>query len=151
MKILVLNSTILAVDPHDAGDTWETPDQIIPKHVADGAELVEIGSLPDDYAPGKYLWDGAALVLVPPLVPPIPVPVVVSMRQARLALLHAEKLAQVQSALAALPGVEGEAARIEWEYATEVRRDAALVASLGAVLALDASALDALFVQAAAL
>lgn len=78
-------------------------------------------------------------------------PPVVSMRQARLALLGAGLLAQVDAAIASMPGVEGEAARIEWEYATEVRRDSALVSAIGRLLGLDDAALDELFAQAAKL
>lgn len=45
-----------------------------------------------------------------------------SARQARLALLGAGLLAQVNTAVANMVGAEGDAARIEWEYAQEVRR-----------------------------
>mgnify|MGYP003339585434 CR=1 FL=1 len=44
-----------------------------------------------------------------------------------------------------------EAAQIEWEYATEVKRSSALVAQLAPSLALDDAALDALFVTASTL
>ena len=52
------------------------------------------------------------------------------MRQARLALLGAGKLAEVNTAIAAMPGAAGEAARIEWEYSGEVHRDKALIQAL---------------------
>lgn len=64
MNILVLNNQILAVDPTDYGDRWETADQIIPKHVAEGATLVPMESLPEDYEPGKYTYENG-FVLVP--------------------------------------------------------------------------------------
>lgn len=83
--------------------------------------------------------------------PPAPVPSVVTMRQARLALLGAELLSQVESAIAAIPGAAGDAARIEWEYALSVERGSPLVASLMAALGLTAEQLDALFTTAAAL
>lgn len=82
--------------------------------------------------------------------PEPPAPVVtrsVTPRQARLALLAAGHLAAVQEAMSALP----EAAKIEWEYATAVERDSALVAQMGAVLGLDDAALDQLFTTAAGL
>lgn len=79
------------------------------------------------------------------------VPQVVSMRQARLALLGAGLLANVEAALAAMPGAEGQAARVEWEYATEVRRDSPRVAELSAALGLTESVLDDLFLTAATL
>ncbi len=75
----------------------------------------------------------------------------VTMRQARLALLHAGKLDAVNAAIAAIPGPAGDAARIEWDYSNEVLRTQPLVVQLGAVLGMDDAALDALFLVAAAL
>jgi len=83
--------------------------------------------------------------------PPVPVPEMVTMRQARLALLQAGKLADVNAAILALPSPEKEQAQIEWEYATEIKRDNALVTKLAPALGLDAPALDALFTMAATL
>lgn len=79
------------------------------------------------------------------------VPKSVSMRQARLALLGAGMLASVDAAVAAMPGVEGDAARIEWEYATSVERTSPLVAGLTAALGLTTEQLDALFIAGAGL
>jgi hypothetical protein len=92
-----------------------------------------------------WLWDGQTLS--PPPVEPDPVPSFVSMRQARLALLGAGLLDTVNAGI----GQMGQAEQIEWEYASEVRRDSALVAAMGAALNLDDAALDALFVTAATL
>lgn len=86
-----------------------------------------------------------------PPAPPAVVPSSVSMRQARLALLQAGKLSAVDAAIAALPSPEKEQAQIEWEYATEVKRDSALVAQLAPALGLESAALDALFITAATL
>ena len=79
------------------------------------------------------------------------IPSVVTARQARLALLQAGKLAAVAAAIAALPSPAKEAAQIEWEYATEIRRDWPLVQTLAPVLGMSAADLDALFIAAAAL
>ena len=79
------------------------------------------------------------------------VPQVVTMRQARLALLDAGLLATVNDAVAAMTGNPGEAARIEWEYATEVSRNSPLVDALSAALSLDSVMLDNLFTTAASL
>lgn len=80
------------------------------------------------------------------------VPRAVSMAQARKALLHGGLLDAVDSAIGA---IADEAARqraaIDWEYATEVRRDSALVASLAPALGLAEPQIDALFAAAAAL
>ncbi|MEZ5688696.1 MAG: hypothetical protein R3E21_07955 [Caenibius sp.] len=79
------------------------------------------------------------------------VPQVVSMRQARLALLGSGNLAAVDAAIASLPSPQKEAAQIEWEYATEVQRDSALIASLAPALGMNDAAIDTLFVAAAAI
>lgn len=83
--------------------------------------------------------------------PPSKVPQVVSMRQARLALLSAGLLQSVTDAVTAMPGIEGEAARIEWEYAQEVRRDSAMVANISTALQLTDAQLDDLFTEGALL
>lgn len=79
------------------------------------------------------------------------VPARVTMRQARLALLAAGKLAAVDAAIDTLPEPRRSAARIEWEYSQEVQRDKPFVQMLAPALELDDAALDALFVQAASL
>lgn len=71
----------------------------------------------------------------------------VSMRQARLALLAAGLLDDVETGITALD----KAAQIEWEYATSVKRGSALVASIAAALSLSDDQLDDLFTAAAAL
>lgn len=89
---------------------------------------------------------------LPEYVPVVdPVPMVVSMRQARLALLGAGLLAQVNTAVANMPGAEGDAARIEWEYAQEVRRDSPLVAALSVAFGWTSAQLDDLFTEGAKL
>lgn len=97
-------------------------------------------------------FPGAVPPALPTYVPPpSDVPQAVTMRQARLALLAANMLTTVNTAIAGMSGAEGEAARIEWEYAQEVRRDSALVQSLIPALGMNDAALDALFTAAAAL
>lgn len=78
-------------------------------------------------------------------------PKTVTMRQARLALLAAGYLTTVANAVAAMPGAEGEAARIEWEFSGEVKRSQPLTEALAAVLGLTSMQTDALFISAAAL
>lgn len=75
----------------------------------------------------------------------------VTMRQARLALLGANLLTTVNAAIAAMPGAQGEAARIEWEYSQEVQRDRGLVSALGTQMGMTEAQLDALFAVAAAI
>jgi len=79
------------------------------------------------------------------------VPVSVTMRQARLALLQQELLTQVNDAVASMPGAQGEAVRIEWEFSSTVERNRPLVQALAASLGLTSQELDDLFILAATL
>ncbi len=96
---------------------------------------------PDALAPALPLY-------VPP---PSLVPTSVTMRQARLAMLGAGILDATNSAIAAMPGADGDAARIEWEYAQEVSRDSPLLLGMVTALGLTVAQVDALFVAAAQL
>lgn len=87
----------------------------------------------------------------PPAPEPVPVPAKVTMRQARLALLAAGKLAAVSAAINALPSPQKEAAQIEWEYSNEVQRHNGFVSQLGPILGMSPAALDQLFITAAGL
>lgn len=79
----------------------------------------------------------------------VQVPAAVTMRQARLALLAAGKLASVTAAINALPSPQKEAAQIEWEYSQEVQRHNGFVSLLAPVLGMTAADLDTLFIAAA--
>lgn len=99
----------------------------------------------------EYGWTYDGTTWAAPAPVPAPVPAVASMRQARLALLQIGKLQDVDAAIAALPSPAKDAAKIEWEYATEVRRDSTLMQQLATAIGLDDAALDALFTQAASM
>jgi hypothetical protein len=73
---------------------------------------------------------------------------VVTMRQARLALLDQGLLASVTAAIAALPDGEREAAEIQWEYGNEVERLSPLAVALTSAIGLTDEAVDDLFVLA---
>lgn len=73
---------------------------------------------------------------------------VVTMRQARLALLQSGLLATIQTAIT--NGTD-DAMKIEWEYATEVRRDWASLIALTTTLGMTDIQLDSLFELAATL
>jgi len=80
-----------------------------------------------------------------PVVPP-GVPPVVSMRQARLALLAAGKLAAIEQAIDAIEDeTQRAAARIEWDFAAMVERGSAFVALLGGAVGLTDEDTDDLF------
>ncbi len=92
-----------------------------------------------------WLWDGTTLTAPPS--PPTPVPTSVTMRQARLALLAAGLLDSVETAITAA----GVAAKIEWDYATEVQRSSGLVPAMATALGMTEAQIDALFVAASTL
>ena len=97
-----------------------------------------------------YLWDGE--VFTPPPPPPPVVPSAVTMRQARLALLGAGLLDDVDTAIASIQDeTTRRAAQIEWEFSNEVQRNNSFTALLGAGLGLSSAQIDALFIQAATL
>lgn len=88
---------------------------------------------------------------VAPPPPPAPVPESVTMRQARLALLGAGKLALVDAAIDAQAEPLKSAARIEWEYSNEVQRHNGIVEMMGPALGLTSDQIDELFRVAATL
>ena len=132
-----LRGTLWRLEKDDTAGVWRA--------VEDNTTIERFGFTRADF-PGVVAPDLPSYV-----PPPSTVPQSVTMRQARLALLSANMLTTVNTAIANMPGTEGEAARIEWEYAHEVRRDSALVQSLIPALGMNDAGLDALFTAAAAL
>ena len=76
------------------------------------------------------------------------VPQVITMRQARLVLLNANLLDTVETAIA--NGTD-ETLKIEWEYATEVRRDWESLMATATALGMTEIDLDNLFIEGAKL
>lgn len=102
--------------------------------------------------------NGTVLVYMPgdtlpadPEPGPPPVPPSVTMRQARLALLGAGKLALVDAAINSLPEPARTQARITWDYSSEVQRHNGLVSQMAPALGLSSAQIDALFIAAAAI
>lgn len=84
--------------------------------------------------------------------PPAPaVPQIVSMKQARLALLDAGLLDKVTAAIGAMESTYQARALIEWEFSPTVERDSSLVKLLAGALGLSDAALNTLFSKAATL
>ncbi len=75
----------------------------------------------------------------------------VTMRQARLALFGAGKLDLVAPAIDQLPEPDRTKARIEWDYAQDIRKDWPALQLLAPAIGLDAGALTALFNHASTL
>lgn len=129
MKLIIQNNRIAAT----ATDDYAGPDAFI-----DAPADFDVTRI------GEYVLDGSTLF--------IPTPLSVTMRQARLALLQAGLLDQVDVVLAAIPDATiRKAAQIEWEFASSINRDSPLLQQLAAALSLDAAALDHLFTAASSL
>lgn len=135
--INVLKGSIYRLEKDDAAKQWVV--------VADDSTIEKYGFTLADFAD-----------VTPPDVPEyvadaVKVPQSVSMRSARLALLQAGVLTTVNTTIANMTGAEGDAARIEWEYAQEVRRDSPLVLSLIPLLGMTDIEIDGLFILAGSL
>lgn len=103
------------------------------------ATVIDVGELGESVIGRSYVegqW-----------VPPLP-PAEVTMRQARLALFGAGKLAAVDAAIDAMTEPAKTATRIWWEYSNALERGNPLVVQLGAALGLTPEQIDALFVTA---
>lgn len=92
-------------------------------------------------------WEAQGNTIPAYEAPSTPLPTVVSMRRARLAMLQAGILDNVTAAVEQA----GAAAQIEWEYAVEIRRDHPLIATLASGLGMSDNDIDALFEAAAAI
>lgn len=137
LAMQMLAGTLWRLEKDDEAKTWRA--------VQDTSTIERFGLSLDDFP-------DVAEPELPPYVEPAPQgTTVVTMRQARLALQQAGLLQRAEDAIASMEGVDGDVARIEWQYASQVRREQPLVQQLAAVLGLDGPALDALFTQAAAL
>lgn len=133
----MLKGSIYRLEKDDVAKTWVV--------VKDTGLIEQFGFLFEDFP------DVTPPELPTYIPPPSKVPQSVTMRQARLALLDAGLLQSVADTVAAMPGIEGDAARIEWGYAQEVRRDSALLASLANSLQMTDMQIDDLFTKGASL
>lgn len=133
----MLKGSIYRLEKDDVAKTWVV--------VKDASLIKQFGFLLKDFP------DVTPPELPTYVPPPSKVPRAVTMRQARLALLRVGLLQSVADAVATAPGIEGDAARIEWEYAQEVRRDSAFLASLANAMRMTDAQIDALFTEGAAL
>lgn len=86
----------------------------------------------------------------PPVITPAPI-TSITPRQARLALLQAGLLEQVQAAFAQIPEPQRTAAQIEWDHALSVERDSPLTQQMAAALGLTDEQLNNLFTEGAKL
>ncbi len=119
------------------------PQDAVPLSAAAHAALMEAQAAGGRIVAGA---GGVPEIEMPPPSPPWK-PTVVTRRQARLALHAAGLLDDVETAVAGGPAE----LRITWQDATEWHRDDPYLAAIATALGLNAAAIDALFVQAAAL
>lgn len=84
---------------------------------------------------------------IPPAPEPISVPQVITIRQAKLVLLAAGLLDDVDAAVAAADRTT----QIEWEYATEVHRQWPTLVNLATAMGLGDEMLNELFIEGAKL
>jgi hypothetical protein len=120
----------------------ETPTQP-PPGFGEGYSAVQS----DEVGPGWTYIDGILAAPPQPPSPPLPPVSSVTPRQARLALLNAGLLSQVQAAV----GASEEATKISWDFATVINRDDPLIIAIGSALDLSSEQIDALFESAATL
>lgn len=115
-------------------------------------ELVESNALIERFGFTRADFPDAVAPDVPEYVTePIVIPSAVTMRQARLALLQAGLLDDIETAINSLTSPQKEAARIEWEYSQEVQRHNGFVSALSPALGLTEAQIDQLFIAAAGL
>lgn len=107
----------------------------------------DAAALGTDLAEHETLLSDWVASYVPPPPEPAQVPQVITIRQAKLALLAAGLLDEVDAAVAG----SDRATQIEWEYATEVHRSWPTLTAVQAVAGLTDAQVDGLFIAAAAL
>lgn len=125
-----------------------TPDNSTIKVDFDGNTLF-VPCVPgnSDFSRIRALVESGELVITPYQQPAPPPVTQVTMRQARLALLNAGLLDEVEAAI----GQSARAVQIEWEYATVVDKGSPLVQTLAAELNFSIEQIDTLFQQATVL
>lgn len=105
------------------------------------ADAAELGTDLEEY---EVLLSDWVESYIPPAPEPVQVPQVIPMRQVKLALLAAGLLDIVDAAVAA----SDRAIQIEWEYASEVRRDWPTITSIATAVGLTDEQVDNLFISA---
>ena len=115
---------------------------------ANGNKRVVVGGVEMEVSEAELSADELADVESAQYVAPtVQVPQVITIRQAKLALLAAGLLDDVDAAVSAAD----RATQIEWEYATEVHRSWPKLTAVQAVAGLTDEQVDDLFIAAAAL
>jgi hypothetical protein len=112
---------------------------------------------PTPFVPNAWQWDeatqtwleydSAAIEAVRnPPPPPVVIPQSITPRQARLKLLEADLLDNLEAVI-----TTNRAWQIEWEYATEVKRDSPLIDAVATQAGLTSEQIDQMFIEASQL
>lgn len=124
----------------------------------EGIGLVPFHATADDREPiGVNLYEraiGGEFGAVSPYVEPpvlITVPQSITPRQGKLVLLSAGILDDVEAYIDSIPGDQGKAARISFDYATEYLRDDPLLVAVATARGLSSEQIDQMFISGALL
>lgn len=141
MKILISNNKVIGVYTQaiETATEYQCDNVILPKSVIGAVTII------DGEASVGDIWDGI-IFTKPIVVPVVEVPQSVTPRQARLALLQATLLDEVELLLA-----NDKAMKIWWEYSLDIERNHEYIVMMGMALGLTATQLDDLFVLATTL
>lgn len=126
------------------GSTRTDSSTFTPEEIAD-AGFTLAPDKPVLTAMQRMYWDGSQWVVDEIPMWEIREKMVVSMRQARLALLEAGKLSLVDDAIALIPEPDHSAIKVEWEYANTVERNSPWMTTMGQALGMTDEDLDNLF------
>lgn len=123
-------------------------------------EIIQIGEGGGYFDDARVIWDERVSGPIPDEMVEeveqeaagrVPVPAVVPMLNAHLALIQAGWMPAIRFYLNGLPGIEGEQARAYFDLALTCRRDHPLVQGITTMLRKTTGEVDALFIAAAAL
>lgn len=110
--------------------------------------------VPPPYVPEGFgaNWTGTSWVICPYVAPKPTVPAFVTRAQAKLALLQAGLLDNVQAAIDAIPDLnQRKAAQIEWDDRLTFERASGALVTMASLLGMTDSQIDDLFILAASL
>jgi len=116
--------------------------------VVNTIEVESLNFLPNliDGTVGGIGWSYVNGQLIEPEPTPEPTPTSITPRQARLKLLEADLLDNLEAVI-----TTNRAWQIEWEYATEVKRDSPLIDAVASEASLTVEQIDQMFIEASKL